>query len=1281
MTQESLRVKTRAPANAEVKKLEYYLDLDRFLYYVTEFTHHQSKKVNLQIIDSLKALTANYVINNSSDFPVDKLKDSKNYDALINDYLIKKEVLEVGQELSWGYNFLKRKLNQGFIVRDSNIKTKAAVNLPEKENAVEPNWQQFDIETMDPSEQTLDSEQYISDRMTRAVFWEANDSDRTVEFHPSNPREFLKHVKNKNAVILGEVKTKGSNYNKIYLVKYPNESTHRLAITNVGGEERMEHLLYHLSLSNIFDKELNVKVELIGDFNEEHAKLKSRLINKFLHLPRADRTIIGQLAGIQNHFYLNWKFSNLEKMYHSRTETLQELSASMYEDLKELIVSSEEEIDSFDITKHKKLINSSFSKVQKYMSDQGILDERFNKYEFDNSIFTVGDIVFKNEEGKRVRWRLVSNGWGDEVRPLGEALKETGHNVIDYIGTTGAFGDKGMEVGDVFVPTHTSHHNEENQGKILKRDFLEIDLSEDMIKVGGTVNHVPSPFVETKEWYSRMSTHADAVEIETSVLNDIFDGENDKLNVYLMVSDVMGSEGETLAAGSASKRKKGKQAIFDALLKRDKARKVSPISQEDFTDTQLLRKRVIEAFPKKGSVFQYYIFSLFENDETVPSLSQIKSRGEDIKVFSDNFFTKKALTAGEILQAIIEEVNVDNPLPKIALNEEFLDGKWHANSDKLKIELVAESEDVFSSIKEIVSRYAAVLSKNKKWLEINPVLSDVSSRMHALRPRSLIDDDYLIKRYVFSGMRQGGLDYQITNSGNFSYDFIPTESRSEEFNVPQDYRHLAFFKSSDETLQAAKKMAEETAGLQNYADEELLRNKVERVSNSIQNLSELEGFAGQIIMTKVDSLDDGSLARFEPEFSDEDGITINLKITQEGLESPAVILEEIAHLDQIHAVDDYPMKSFFSHPMNFVEMLVNSRAGSKRAKYELALAEIDAIENVIESFKDREQYTDAVQTYFTKRLAEAEKLVRLAKKERSVENKFRKEAVSSTWNNLLKSLDKSDQKLDDLIANNDRAGVQKLIETYMQWNEMEPSEIALWKNWIKAIGTPNNINDPNNEVLFRGLEGDLIKESADGGNYLMSVMLTSNQGSYNRRLRSLKMVLKKMRKKGVRNVHPNYNSIMTLFKGHSREPVGSSLISASEFDTALGFSTGDNRSAIAALSMNPNRLLFNIFSDYTDEVERLIPLIIFPDEIVHLEAKKYKSEIDVRRIDEDDFKSKVVQKLGRELRPDEESLSINNIDKVSVSKKWWDSIQPDSLRAYPESVSRSCNEMIRYFSN
>src|SRR5690606_36252004 len=107
--------------------------------------------------------------------------------------------------------------------------------------------------------------------------------------------------------VLYEVNPMARNYNKIFLVRYPGEADYRYAITNIGGHDRLEHLVHQVSLSNLSAKKIKSKVKIVGDLDEFHDKLTRRIKGRLELLPKADRLLIGQKGAIETVFNLKWK--------------------------------------------------------------------------------------------------------------------------------------------------------------------------------------------------------------------------------------------------------------------------------------------------------------------------------------------------------------------------------------------------------------------------------------------------------------------------------------------------------------------------------------------------------------------------------------------------------------------------------------------------------------------------------------------------------------------------------------------------------------------------------------------------------------------------------------------------------------------------------------------------------------------------------------------------------------------------------------------------------------
>jgi hypothetical protein len=200
-----------------------------------------------------------------------------------------------------------------------------------------------------------------------------------------------------------------------------------------------------------------------------------------------------------------------------------------------------------------------------------------------------------------------------------------------------------------------------------------------------------------------------------------------------------------------------------------------------------------------------------------------------------------------------------------------------------------------------------------------------------------------------------------------------------------------------------------------------------------------------------------------------------------------------------------------------------------------------------------------------------------------------------------------------LVSIGDRKGAADLLESYLPWEEMAPFEKRYWETHLDVIRNPAPLSE--RVIIYRGIDDDMIQTPIEAGKklsqedailnqkiFVMSTLMTKNQGSWNRRLRSLTAMYEKFI--GAIPV-PNsdkYTSefakaarITTLFKNHATQPNGSPFLSFTpSFPAANEF--GKNR--ISAYLIDPRALEFNYGSKYDYEKEYLLPLATFPDEIV-----------------------------------------------------------------------------------
>lgn len=1231
--------------------LQYFLGVDRFHYYITEYSHNMDGKIPEDAMVAIKKITPKQLF--AEGYSVDQLKNAHNYDKMIMDWLRKyyPQVSFNQTEMKWGYNFLKNKLNEAFSVKGTKLKGDLA-NPDFAPPTVRP--QTLTITNINPEELTLDSGHYISNRTTRAMFWEAAETGKTVEFHLGDSREFMKHIQQNGGEVIAEINPMAANYNKQFVVKYPGEDTYRYAVTNIGGADRLEHMIHSLALSNLNGGNLQNKVVVHGDLQEFHKRMTAKLTEQMEHLPNADRVIIGQRGAIDGQFNLFWKLQGLRNMYEQDPTKLKlRVGAAKFAEIEEMF----EKLSSpkFSVHDHKKTIEKNYDKVKGLVeADANMMPAIYKQFDYDTTQVQMTDFVFKNAQGKNVRWRVLGNVWGDEVVPLAQALKNTGHKEITYIGTAGAVPGKGYKVGDLVVPNYV----QDGTSKLrVHGDVMDIDLA----KVGGAVEHVGSPFEETFDWLDLVKQRSDFVEIESSYLRRIFNGADDNLRFYLLISDILGSEGETLASASSSKRRKALNAVLDTMFARDRARIPKPVALPQNNSLMKLRTLIDRVYGKKGKVFQHYIHSHFRG-KPVPSEAALKEFVDSVDNFSDDYFSKRVVQSSEVLSYIVRDISENLPVPTLGVNQEFLDGTWHPKNEKLKIQIYSSNTEVLEQYRQIVEKYEDAIDDISKWAEIEVVRGPPGDGMVALKGAYDIEPDYLVKAFSRAAFLQGGLDHDVTYNGALKYHILPTNRATNVCEVGNRFCSLAYYAPDPRT----KDLLGEITQVEGFNPEQRLKDAIEDLSDELRYRGSDEEWKGVAKLKKVNSLPDGKLAEIVPRFSATEGLVIEVKITPQGLKNPMVVAEEMAHLKQI--VDEP-----FVHPLYWAEITLNAQYGSKRSKMLLAEAEVDAMEKVRYDILDVEEGTQ-VDEYIKSRKAQGEKLVKSVKKEVTAENKVRK-TITDRYKQLLEDLQNAPKKLDDYIAANDRVNARKLIDSFMPWEQMEPTEVAVWTRWLDALENPAT-QKSKKTLVFRGLADDLVRESDDGGFFLMSKLLTKNQGNYTRRLRSLKTYHGKLGKQARGEVPLKVDSYTAMMKGHSHDPVASPFLSSSVGDVAEDFadewSGGDNVKKIAAIHIDKRRIMTNLVSDYR-EAEKLIPLIVFPDELIHIETATNEGWSANDRF-MNKLYSATKQKIGRAVKQEEKINNDSAIDRLKNTKAWWDSVNPRGLT--PSSVGTTCRDMV-----
>lgn len=392
--------------------------------------------------------------------------------------------------------------------------------------------------------------------------------------------------------------------------------------------------------------------------------------------------------------------------------------------------------------------------------------------------------------------------------------------------------------------------------------------------------------------------------------------------------------------------------------------------------------------------------------------------------------------------------------------------------------------------------------------------------------------------------------------------------------------------------------------------------------------------SSSVVMEKVSLVAADSSTEIVSEYT-EKGLVFKLRYDERALKQPESLIKELAVLSAITSGStptisnsyfsgsrDYQIGAEVESPHAMAELLTNVREGSPTAKARWLKIQHALLKNIelrphgVQALQVSANVIQEIRETLQPQLQSADALAKqYARKQEKELSRWKAETGT------LEKMEAMQEKLDDLLLKNDRKGVRTMLEAYLPWAVMEPVEANTWKIWLDAIENPDL---KNTTVAFRGLKYDTDKiqrrKTAQGEIYgFMSTVLTKNQGSYTRRLRSLTTnrekngdigfaVQKNLTDKNYETMSVKITDQMTA---HARNPIASNFISftydpsvARRFmgeniiKTINGEKVSNPYGGILVVKMDSRRVVPNIPSMFSNEIELLAPLIVFPDEVV-----------------------------------------------------------------------------------
>lgn len=664
------------------QRLEALLNLDRFETYTEFWANTMRGRGKASLADAIhKFGPADFQAMNLN---AGKLGDARNYDALILEVLNKKhpELKATATDVDWGYNFFKMKMNEGYLLKDVAPRKTTPDPVPVTDARRRP--VPLEMSALESEEVLLDVDGYASDRTTRAVFWEASDSQRQIELFTGGPSHFQDEMTRRGAKIVGEVGTKARNYNPIYLVQNPGESGFHYAITEISGADRLKH--FQLQSSLIRWQQANGRlappppVNVVGNAAAVLVEEERALAGVLKNVPRADHVVIGQKGAFER------TFGSLGKIESILALNKKGAATGLFDakELKIIVRASEagKDLPAF-VMKFASDIDKLYKKATPLLTQHNLLSPGFTSFNYDRGTYEMSDYIVKGADGKPQRWRIFSNVWGDEVLPIAGALKSTGYNSVNYIGTAGAFQGTNLKVGDLVIPRTAANI----QGEITQIP-RNTNVNPRGAKSVEAVINVQSPFEETRDWLQRAGKVSQVVEVETGYLASVFTDPTDNLNVQLLISDVVGSEDETLATATSAKRRSAQISAISEIIQDAGVTSTGAVAQ---TDNMILRW-ISEIVPSRdaASVVQIAREAQLQGITTKPALEAfIKTQ----KSFTTSKLEGVLRTADVYLNKMITSLRNAGLFPKVAYSKKLFDGRYNPSVGGVDVHFTVTPEE------------------------------------------------------------------------------------------------------------------------------------------------------------------------------------------------------------------------------------------------------------------------------------------------------------------------------------------------------------------------------------------------------------------------------------------------------------------------------------------------------------------------------------------------------------------------------------------------------------
>lgn len=378
-----------------------------------------------------------------------------------------------------------------------------------------------------------------------------------------------------------------------------------------------------------------------------------------------------------------------------------------------------------------------------------------------------------------------------------------------------------------------------------------------------------------------------------------------------------------------------------------------------------------------------------------------------------------------------------------------------------------------------------------------------------------------------------------------------------------------------------------------------------------------------------------------------------------------------------------------------VEVIANARAGHAISQQVLAELMIMVAKNLPNKDFSEQRRKEILSIY-------EEKLTQISKKVRQQRAEAKK--IAESKKPLLRVLDKKEitpkeysiipenlkttytklpngnykaTLIDQLIKENRRSEAIAVVREYLPWELLTPVEKLNWQEVLFAKEHPVPLEQ--RILLFRGKADNRNYQDAFGTKFDMAPRIERGQGTYNRRLRSIKTELSKnyfanlLEYSGMTKsqlIATRLNMYYSLHAGTAKASMKSSF--TSKLSIARNFGKGPNGNLTVMTALLDPAALNQNFRGLGGEKEFLSHLFTFPEDTLKSDAFfQTKDQEKSKEILKQAFVEKAISMHGLNQRDAEKAFDklleanrLHNSDSMDPSVKYFDQFIKQRIRGF-----------------